>query len=107
LKRSSFLFGVAAITMSGSPLLANAAAVLANHVTGSIVSVRGNTLILRKRDGTNLTVDLRAARANSRVGVLAPRLAVEVYGTYRADGVFLCTAASHAPPARLSWEADR
>jgi hypothetical protein len=107
LKRNSLLVVAAAVAMGAGPLFANADPAPTHQITGTIVSVRGNTMLLQKRDGTKLTVDLSAARANSRVGVLAPHLAVEVYGAYRADGVFACTAAGHAPPVPRSWEADR
>jgi hypothetical protein len=107
LNRFSFLLAAGALAASAYPVAAVAAAAPLNRVTGFIVSVTGNTLVLQRRNGANLSVDLSEARAKSRVGVLAPRLPVELYGAYLANGAFHCVATGHAPPVVQSWLPDR
>ncbi len=104
--RGSFLLAAGAFAASAVPLAAMAAPAT-NRVTGVVVAVSNNALLLQKRDGTKLMVDLTEARAKSRVGVLAPGRAVEVYGTYLADGTFHCVATGHAAQIVRSWQPDR
>ena len=109
MNRLSFVLAVGAFAAFGASAAEAASAVAAppNRVTGIIVSVAGNTLILQRRNGANLAVDLSEARARSRVGVLAPRLAVEFYGTYLPNGTFHCVATGHAAPIPAAWQPDR
>jgi|NGEPerStandDraft_6_1074524.scaffolds.fasta_scaffold359368_1 hypothetical protein len=105
MNRLSFL--LAAITFAASAAAAPAAAASESHLTGTIVSVRGNVMLLQTRSGKNVIVDLTQARSNERVGVLVARVAVVVYGKMLPDGTFQCTHTGHAAPNATSWESDR
>jgi hypothetical protein len=107
MNRLSFLFGAVTLAVSAAGAPVRAAAATQNHLTGTIVSVRGNVMLLQTRNGKDVIVDLTEARSNGLVGVLAPRIAVIVYGKALPDGTFHCTHTGHAAPWAQSWESDR
>jgi hypothetical protein len=96
MKRVSFLF--AASTIAASTCLAPtlAAGAPESHLTGTIVSARGNVMLLETNAGKQVIVDLTEARSNGRVGVIAAHVPVVVYGTSLPDGTFHCTHTGHA-----------
>jgi hypothetical protein len=106
MNRLSFLFAsAAALAASASP--AAARALPKNRLSGIVVSVTGNTLVLQKRNGSTVTVDLTQAAANGRVGVLAPQRQVVIHGTMLPSGTFQCTFTSHAGPKLTEWGDDQ
>jgi hypothetical protein len=107
MNRLSFLLAASTIAASAACAAAPAAAAGQSHLTGTILSVRGNVMLLQTRSGKNVIVDLTEARARGLVGVLAPHIAVIVYGGTLPDGTFHCTHTGHAPPNASSWETDR
>jgi RNase P/RNase MRP subunit p29 len=100
-----FLASAAAIGASVSP--ATAANHPKNRVSGIVVSVTGNTVVLRKRNGTTVTADLTLAVANASVGVVAPNHPIVLHGTLLANGTFQCTSTSHAGPKLTEWADDQ
>jgi hypothetical protein len=108
MNRSSFFAVAGALAASALATGAGAAATPStNHISGTIVAVSGNALILQTREGKIARVDVSEARANGRVGVLAPHIPIELFGAYAADGTFHCVRTSHAGPAPGAWEPDR
>lgn len=106
MNRSSFLLAAAAF--ASSPGVAAAIPALPKRrVSGIVVSVIGNTLVLQKRNGQTVTADLTIAAANQQVGILTPSVAVILHGTYLANGVFQCNFTSHAGPRKADWETDQ
>jgi hypothetical protein len=104
MNRLTFLLGAATLTAS---FATPAAATPQSRITGSVVAVSANVMLLRTRNGKSVTVDLTEARAKGRVGVLAPRTAVIVFGKSLPDGTFHCTQTGHAARSPASWEPDR
>ena len=76
------------------------------HLTGTVVSVQGDTLTLRLRDGKQTKVDISAAKAAHHTGLMPKGGAVMVYGTHGSDGVFHAQSIGHASPDSKQWSAD-
>jgi hypothetical protein len=96
MKRLSFfcLAGTLAASTCFAP--APAAGTPESRLTGTIVSARGNVMLLETNAGKQVIVDLTEARSNGRVGVIAAHVPVVVYGTSLPDGTFHCTRTGHA-----------
>ena len=92
--------------VAGSTAFALAADAPTAHVHGRIVSVSGDTLTLRLRDGRTQQLDIHTARAAHHTGVLPIGGAVVVYGTRDAAGVFHVTSIGHSSPNAKTWTAD-
>jgi enhancing lycopene biosynthesis protein 2 len=108
LRRSAALLLAAGTLAAGAcSLPAMAANAPQNHLTGKVVSVSSNVMLLRTRTGKNVVVDLTEARTSGHVGILAPNVAVVVYGKALPDGTFHCVATGHAAPTAQSWVSDR
>jgi hypothetical protein len=108
MNRRLFFIALAALASSRVAAEASAATVPPKHrVTGTIVSVIGTTLVLKKRNGQTVTADLTVAAANQRIGVLAPSIPIILHGNYLADGTFQCIFTSHAGPRVTDWETDQ
>lgn len=76
------------------------------HVTGTIDSVQGSTMTLKRRSGVLLTVDISQALQNGATGILSAKRHVIVWGTRGANGVFHATSISHAGGNQLDWGVD-
>jgi len=88
-----------------APAVAGAAATNA-HLQGWIVSVNGDVLMLRLRDGKKQKVDLSAARTAHHTGALPVGGAIIVYGTRDASGTFHVVSVGHSSPDPKQWAAD-
>jgi enhancing lycopene biosynthesis protein 2 len=107
MKHLALLFAAGTLAASLSTAPAMAANAAPNHLTGKVVSVGANVMLLQTRSGKNVIVDLTEARTNGHVGILAPNLAVVVYGKSLPDGTFHCVSTGHAAPTAQSWDSDR
>ena len=78
-----------------------------HEVYGTIDSVNGPLIVIRTRDGRNLTVD--AAVAMRKSDYAAPKVgrALMARGTYESSGVFRAENILHAKPSPAIWMADR
>jgi hypothetical protein len=98
------------VALAGSvcvtPVLATTSEAATAHVHGRIVSVTGDTLSLRLRDGRVEKVDIAAARAAHHTGLLPVGGAVIVYGTRDSAGVFHAISVGHASPDPKQWTPD-
>jgi hypothetical protein len=104
INRFGFLLAASALATGA---VAGAATLPKNRVSGIVVAVSGDAMLLQKRDGSMVTVDVREARAAGRLGYVAPHVTVELHGAYLANGTFHCVSTGHAGPAPGAWEADR
>jgi len=104
--RAAWLAATALCTVASTPTLALAASAANAHLHGRIVSVSGDSLTLRLRDGKQQTVDISAARAAHHTGVLPIGGAVIVYGTRDAAGTFHVLSVGHTSPDAKQWTAD-
>lgn len=76
------------------------------HVHGFIQGVQGASLTLKRRGGTLVTVDISTALQRQRTGVLAPNIAVILWGTLGADHVFHVMSISHTSSNPADWGSD-
>lgn len=100
-----------AVVLASTVLLGGAPALAASdgaeaHLTGTVVSVQGDTLTLRLHDGKQTKVDIAAAKAAHHTGLMPKGGAVTVYGTHGSDGVFHAQSVGHASPDSKQWSAD-
>jgi hypothetical protein len=107
MNRLAFFLASTAIASSAWLAPAGADTLPKNHLSGVIVSVNGNMLVLQKRNGTQITVDVSIAAANGRLGIVAPTIPIVVHGTLLPNGTFQCVFTSHAGPRLLDWAADQ
>jgi|HubBroStandDraft_4_1064222.scaffolds.fasta_scaffold392680_2 hypothetical protein len=93
---------------AGVPAVAapSTSAAAASHVQGRVVSVSGNTLVLRLRDGREEHIDITVARAAHHTGLLAANSAVTVRGSRDASGTFHAVSIGHASPDSKQWSPD-
>ena len=77
-----------------------------HRLSGHVLSVHGNLLVLKLRDGRSVNVDITAARKADATGMLPRGGAVTVYGTRDAAGAFHATSVGHASPNLKQWGAD-
>ena len=103
------VFALAAV-MAAWPFEASAdetAATSRQQLHGFVVSVHGNVLTLKLRNGTSENVDLGPAQAQQHTGVLPVGRAVVVYGTRDAAGTFHVTSVGHTSQLSQSWSPDQ
>ena len=102
---TALAFGALALQ---SAVAASAATVATDSVQlhGHIVSVHGDTLNLRLRDGQNEKVDISQARAKHHTGIMPVGGAVVVYGSRGKDGVFHAVSIGHTNPDPRGWPPD-
>ena len=93
------------LLLGGAPALAASDGTEA-HLTGTVVSLQGDTLTLPPRGGTQNKVDHTAAKAAHHTGLMPKGGAVTVYGTHGSDGVFHAQSVGHASPDSKQWSAD-
>ena len=74
---------------------------------GFVVSVHGNVLTLKLRNGTSENVDIGPAQAVQHTGVLPVGRAVVVYGTRDAAGTFHVISVGHTSQLSQSWSPDQ
>ncbi len=90
---------------------AEPSAAVTSHVVYAIVkAIRGNDLIVLTRTGKLIAVDIKAARALARTGVLYANKPVALYGTYDVHHVYHVTAITGAYGLRNGpayWPPDR
>jgi hypothetical protein len=97
---------VAILLPAGAPLWAATVATDTGQVHGRIVSVHGNSLTLRLRDGRQTKINIAVARASHHTGVMPIGGAVVLYGTRGADGVFRAVSIGHTNPNSKAWPPD-
>jgi hypothetical protein len=78
-----------------------------HQLTGTVVSVSADTLTLRSRTGTLVTVNMAPARSTSDVTELAPGHAALIRGDYDATGTLVAQFVMHAKDAPELWMQDR
>jgi len=96
-------------TLLGAAAPAAAAPAFGPHVTYAVIKrVAPSELIVQRRTGRLETVDIKAARAAGRTGVLYAGRAVALYGDYdRAHRYHVNAIASAYGITRGAWPADR
>ncbi|HXW51211.1 MAG TPA: hypothetical protein VEJ41_04415 [Candidatus Acidoferrales bacterium] len=82
-------------------------AAYAHRLTGVVLGVKGDRLVLRLRTGRTIAVDISTARTSHRTGLLPLHEPVTVYGSLGTDGVFHVTSVGHAAPSAQDWPEDR
>jgi hypothetical protein len=107
MNRSAFLFAFAALGSCAWIAPAGADPLPKNHLSGIVIAVTPNALLLQMRNGKQVIVDTSIAAANGRLGVVAPKVPIVVHGTLLADGTFRCVFTSHAGPKLQDWAADQ
>ncbi|HMD02125.1 MAG TPA: hypothetical protein VKG44_04075 [Candidatus Baltobacteraceae bacterium] len=86
---------------NGSP-----APVPLEQLRGTVVTVAGDELTLRLRNGRTEIVDIAAAKAAHHTGVLPKGGAIVVYGSRDASGTFHAVSVGHASQNPLDWSPD-
>lgn len=100
---------VAAALLSVLPLAADAAqtnVVNPEQLHGIVMSVQGDVLTLRLRNGEYQSVDIAPARAAHHTGVMPVGHAVVVYGSRDASGTFHVVSIGHTSPNQKDWSPD-
>ena len=78
-----------------------------NQVSGWIDGINGTTLMLRKRDGTPVTVNAAPAEAAFQAAPLAMEEAITAEGSYDASGVLQAQTILRAKDSRDLWPPDQ
>jgi hypothetical protein len=77
-----------------------------HRITGTIVRLSGNALMMRVRDGRLVPIDVTLARAARHLGVLPVGRAVTAYGSIDRSGAFRATSIGHTSPNPANWPPD-
>jgi hypothetical protein len=99
-------WSLAAFLIALPPCEAATVATDTGQMHGHIVSVHGNALVLRLRNGRQTKIDIATARASHHTGAMAVGGAVVVYGTRAANGVFHAVSIGHTNSNSKSWPPD-
>jgi hypothetical protein len=97
--------GAAATTIA--PAAASQTLTSANQVSGWVVQITGNKLLLRKRDGVHITIDAKPARDAHQSVPIGTEEAITAEGSYDAQGVLHAQTMVRAKYSRDLWPPDR
>ncbi len=109
--RTSLVVAGLLLAFAAVPAFAAQSGVVTNaagpeQLHGIVVSLAGNVLTLRLRNGQTESVDIQAAQAAHHTGILAKGGAVVVYGSRDAAGTFHAASIGHSSPNEKDWAPD-
>ena len=107
---ATLVFTAATLGAAGGVRAAENAAPAPHTMYAIVKNVRQDALIVERRDGRLVTVDIRAARVAGRTGVLYAGRAVALHGDYDALHAFHAvsiTGAAGIKYNRGSWPQDQ
>jgi hypothetical protein len=90
-----------------SPISTVASQTKEDKVSGWIDQINGTELVLRKRNGTHVTVDAKPAEDAFQSAPIGMEEAVTAIGTYDAQGVLHAQTIVRAKGSRDLWPPDR
>jgi hypothetical protein len=97
--------GATATTIA--PAAASQILTSANQVSGWIDQINGTELVLRKRDGTHVTIDAKPARGAHQSVPIGMEEAITAEGSYDTQGVLHAQTIVRAKNSRNLWPPDR
>lgn len=76
------------------------------RLTGEITAIVGPTIRLALRNGSTVTINLRAARSRGKIPVIYAGELIEVQGTLTTGRTMVAAAVMRAKSAPAAWSAD-